>query len=1098
MNWNNKKFIIGLIIAGAVVGLTSMAKGQSFGATSGVTREWARIPDSKLVRSLTDTQGTLISNNGSTATTSAVTLQVIGTSLFGAASSTNFAILGITGSTQCLQVNTNGTVTGTGSTCGGSAASGSPGAWQNWLSGQATLTPTSTSAGIFVTASSTIQTSFRVDGTLNLPSLTSGSLVIAGVPATATSTLAVNVGGTGVSNIALNSLLLGGGTSPVTTTSTLSVVKGGTGQATLNAGDFIIANGTSAFTSQTTVSASQGGTGATSLTGLVIGNGTSVMTATTTLSVVKGGTGATTFTLGGFLQGGGTSPITASAALTGMVQGQGTSAPTATTTLSVVVGGTGALTFTPFGVLYGGGTSPFGVTAVGNSGQVLTSNGAGNAPTFQAAAAGSSGSPGAWQTWQTGTTNLAALTPTSTSNGIFVTASSTIQTAFRVDGNATTTKTLTVGTNTLVAYTDTGVVGIGTSNPSTSMTLDVAGYARVSSGLGIGNVNTALNTLKIGSSPTMMTLDGSAAAMSIANSNNAINSTLTISTPNTAGSDLIFSPGNSALVYFSQSGKVGIGTASPTSTLNVLGTTILGGNATTTGGMIIGTSIPPQEPIAAGNLYVGGNATSTLNFTVGGLAGSGTRCLQVDNNGLIAVAAAGCAGGSFAPLGFNGSWQNVWAGQNTITPTSTLAGIYVTASSTIDSTLRVTGNFTLPGLSSGVIFGGGATVLTSTSSLSVINGGTGAGALTGLILGNGGDPHTATTTLSVVRGGTGALTFTTGGFLLGGGTSPITASAALTGLIYGNGTSAPTATTTLSVNNGGTGVANLALNSLVLGGGTSPITTTSTLSVVVGGTGALTFTNNAFILGGGTSPLQASALTGLVYGNGASAPTATTTLSVVAGGTGLTTFNSGALIYGGGAGERLGSLTIGSANTVLTSTGSLPQWVSLLTGLTGVSTTNATSTISLVIPNGANPDVDAPGEIAFDTTDGVFVTATSTDTTSQVPFARTLQTLARFTISSSTAITAKPIGIPVDYLGFTVVRVQCYTLTGTSQVITLTHNGASASNNITCTPTTNGDYQTTTANVLYKPSEIMTVVPGTNTGSVEDTEVSIFGTYTIR
>ena len=59
-----------------------------------------------------------------------------------------------------------------------------------------------------------------------------------------------------------------------------------------------------------------------------------------------------------------------------------------TTDLTVAQGGTGAGTFTANGILFGNGTSAIGATAVGTSGHVLTSNGAGVAPTFQAAAAG--------------------------------------------------------------------------------------------------------------------------------------------------------------------------------------------------------------------------------------------------------------------------------------------------------------------------------------------------------------------------------------------------------------------------------------------------------------------------------------------------------------------------------------------------------------------------------------------------------------------------------------------------------------------------------------------------------------------------------------
>lgn len=49
----------------------------------------------------------------------------------------------------------------------------------------------------------------------------------------------------------------------------------------------------------------------------------------------------------------------------------------------VANGGTGAASLTAHGVVVGNGTSAVSVTSVGTSGQVLTSNGAGNDPTFQ-------------------------------------------------------------------------------------------------------------------------------------------------------------------------------------------------------------------------------------------------------------------------------------------------------------------------------------------------------------------------------------------------------------------------------------------------------------------------------------------------------------------------------------------------------------------------------------------------------------------------------------------------------------------------------------------------------------------------------------------
>jgi len=69
-----------------------------------------------------------------------------------------------------------------------------------------------------------------------------------------------------------------------------------------------------------------------------------------------------------------------------------------TGTLPVANGGTGATTLTANGVLYGNGTSAVAATGTGTAGQVLTSNGSGSPPTFQAAPAG-----GGFSYWTTAT-----------------------------------------------------------------------------------------------------------------------------------------------------------------------------------------------------------------------------------------------------------------------------------------------------------------------------------------------------------------------------------------------------------------------------------------------------------------------------------------------------------------------------------------------------------------------------------------------------------------------------------------------------------------------------------------------------------------------
>ncbi len=81
-----------------------------------------------------------------------------------------------------------------------------------------------------------------------------------------------------------------------------------------------------------------------------------------TTTVNTGGTGYTVATLVANLEGGTVSSLASA--------------------IAVADGGTGATSLTANGVLYGGGTSAISATAVGTAGQVLLSNGSGNAPSF--------------------------------------------------------------------------------------------------------------------------------------------------------------------------------------------------------------------------------------------------------------------------------------------------------------------------------------------------------------------------------------------------------------------------------------------------------------------------------------------------------------------------------------------------------------------------------------------------------------------------------------------------------------------------------------------------------------------------------------------
>lgn len=85
---------------------------------------------------------------------------------------------------------------------------------------------------------------------------------------------------------------------------------------------------------------------------------------------------------------------------------QGSSSNPAFGTAVVAGGGTGATSFTAYAVVCGGTTSTAAlqsIASVGNSGEVLTSNGAGALPTFQAASGG-----GAWVYISTATASSSA------------------------------------------------------------------------------------------------------------------------------------------------------------------------------------------------------------------------------------------------------------------------------------------------------------------------------------------------------------------------------------------------------------------------------------------------------------------------------------------------------------------------------------------------------------------------------------------------------------------------------------------------------------------------------------------------------------------
>lgn len=173
--------------------------------------------------------------------------------------------------------------------------------------------------------------------------------------------------------------------------------------------------------------------------------------------------------------------------------GLGVSAVKAATVLFVPQGGTGAATFTDAGVILGNGTGALQVTTAGSAGQVLTSNGAGVDPTFQAAAGGGGGTF-AWTPLVSGE-NATSTTLNFLAGFNSNAASSTFVGDVFITGNSTTTH----ATTTLSHYINSLFAGIASFGKTATSTIDSAGNI-----LSIGN-------LDVGSAGVRLTGDGDGA-----------------------------------------------------------------------------------------------------------------------------------------------------------------------------------------------------------------------------------------------------------------------------------------------------------------------------------------------------------------------------------------------------------------------------------------------------------------------------------------------------------------------------------------------------------------------------------------------------------
>mgnify|MGYP003626901758 CR=1 FL=1 len=410
-----------------------------------------------------------------------------------------------------------------------------------------------------------------------------------------TTDLTVAQGGTGASSLTDGGVLLGSGTGAITPMAVLTdgqmIVGDGTGDpvaesgATLRTSIGVDAAGTDNSTNVTLA----GSLDYLTISGQEITRGAVVLTTdiSGTLPIANGGTNATSAgaarTALGAAASGANSDITS---ITGL-----------TTDLTVAQGGTGAGTFAANGILFGNGTSAIGATAVGTDGHILTSNGSGVAPTFQAAAAGgatsinglsdaaASGANSLYLGTDTGNGNTAA--NTGVGQGVFAALDGTVYGNVAIGQRAGQAIT-SGGSNTCLGWKAGEDITTGPRNiiigPSAAKTLTtgndniVIGSDECGENLSTGDSNTI-----IGPTSGKATATNSQCLILGHNANPSSNS---VAREITLGSSSITSFRIPGVGFYSLNGNVGIGTAAPAKQLSITKSALATINTLTDGATI--------------------------------------------------------------------------------------------------------------------------------------------------------------------------------------------------------------------------------------------------------------------------------------------------------------------------------------------------------------------------------------------------------------------------------------------------------------------------------------------------------------------------------
>ena len=264
---------------------------------------------------------------------------------------------------------------------------------------------------------------------------------------------------------------------------------------------------------------------------------------------------------------------------------------------------------------------------------------------------------------------------------------------------------------------------------------------------------------------------------------------------------------------------------------------------------------------------------------------------------------------------------------------------------------------------------------------------------------------------------------------------------------------------------------------------TAGVLSATTLTVANGGTGQVTLTDHGVLVGSGVSAVDALSVgtNGQLLVGSTGADPVFATLNCADGLTCTTGAGTLEIDFDGGD----------SPGGSLGGTWASPTIDDLFlfnNGDVGTGVYDFGGTTSFEITNGTGPTVDAVGEIAWDTTSGNLVIATST--TGYVVLGSATTTLYSATASTTSIISGTIIDIPSHPLPQTVTSVWCKVSSATSLVVNLS-DGTNDTNAVTCTTT--GTQYAITSNAGFTAYEAIRLEFGTKTGDTGYLSFRIMG-----